>query len=66
MRLAAALDAGTAVDLRDALPGLGTAHARRVLEAVLIAVGMEGFWELREGPKMAELHQLHQQMGSGR
>lgn len=44
--LAVSLAAGTAVDLRDVLPGLGSAHARRVIEAVVIATGTAHLYEI--------------------
>lgn len=39
LAIAASLAAGEPVDLRENLPGFGHAHARRVIEAVIIATG---------------------------
>lgn len=44
--LAVSLAAGTAVDLLDLLPGLGSAHARRVIEAIVIATGTAHLYEI--------------------
>lgn len=55
VRLAAALDAGVEVDLRDALSNLGAQHARRAIEAVIIAAAAEGNWQLIGAPSTATL-----------
>lgn len=60
--LAVSMAAGVPVDLRDALPGLGHAHARCVLEAVAIAAGADEFYTLTPTPKLAELEAFHADM----
>ncbi|MEU7591411.1 hypothetical protein AB0A95_34610 [Micromonospora sp. NPDC049230] len=60
--LAVSMAAGRPVDLREALPGLGHAHARRVVEAVAIATEADEFYTLTPRTKLAELHALHAEM----
>lgn len=55
LALAAGYVQGHPVDLFLNLGGLGVAHAKRVIESVIIGCGMEGFYTLHDGPKMAEL-----------
>jgi hypothetical protein len=47
--------AATTTELFANLSGLGTAHAKRVIESVIIGCGMEGFYTLHEGPEMAKM-----------
>ena len=58
MRLAASMAAGEMVDLRDCLAGLDLDHARRVIEAVIMAAGTVGYWELKKGDKLERLENL--------
>ncbi|RPK32661.1 hypothetical protein EES39_38330 [Streptomyces sp. ADI92-24] len=41
----------------------GTATAKRVLEAHVIGMGLEGFYTLESGPKLDELKALHADLG---
>jgi hypothetical protein len=55
LALAASLAAGLPVDLREHTPGLGSAHARRAVEAVLIATGMQPYLTIADTPAMDQL-----------
>ncbi len=46
LALAVSLAAGDPVDLRENLPGLGTAYAHRVIEAVVIATGYDELYTI--------------------
>jgi hypothetical protein len=53
--LAAGWVAGRAVMLTYHMHGMGTAHTKRALEAMLIGSGAAGFYEIHDGPKLATL-----------
>lgn len=55
LALAVSMAAGVPVDLRDTLPGLGHAHARRVMEAVAIAACADDFYDVTPTPALDEL-----------
>jgi hypothetical protein len=55
LALAASLAAGRPVDLRENTPGLGWAHARRVVEAIQIATGMQPYLTIADTPAMDQL-----------
>ena len=54
LAIAASLDAGEPVDLREQLPGLGHAYARRVIEAVVIATGYSDLYAVTTRKDRAE------------
>lgn len=62
--LAVSMAAGVPVDLREALPSLGHAHARRVVEAVAMATDVTEFYTLgfAPTPKLAEREAFHAEM----
>jgi hypothetical protein len=62
LALAVSLAGGGPVGLRDNVTGLGHAHARRVVEAFLIATGGEEFYALTGTPALDELHQFNAAM----
>jgi len=55
LNIAASYAVGRPVDLAACGNGLGTAHARRLLEAVAVGAGMSGFYEIHDGPELARM-----------
>ncbi|MCL2581001.1 MAG: hypothetical protein FWE35_00925 [Streptosporangiales bacterium] len=55
VEIAASYASGRPVDLRQAGNGLGTAHARRLVEAVAIGAGMEEYLTIGDSPALAEM-----------
>lgn len=55
VEIAASYAAGRPVDLREHGNGLGTAHARRLVEAVAIGAGMGEFLTIADSPALLEM-----------
>ena len=55
IEIAASYATGRPVDLRQHGHGLGTAHARRLVEAVTIGAGMDEFLTIADSPALAEM-----------
>ncbi len=55
VEVAASYATGRPVDIRDASSGLGTAHARRLIEAVVIGTGTAGYYTITGTAKLAGL-----------
>jgi hypothetical protein len=53
--VAASYAAGRPVDLREHASGLGTAHARRLVEAVAIGAGMGEYLTISDSPALAAM-----------
>src|SRR6266702_5649842 len=53
--VAASYAAGRPVDLREHGNGLGTAHARRLVEAVAIGTGMAEYLTIADSPALSEM-----------
>ncbi|MFJ9846324.1 hypothetical protein ACIRYZ_38970 [Kitasatospora sp. NPDC101155] len=53
LTLARSYASGEPVVLGDFLNTLGHAHARRAIEAYIISLGMEGWYQVQEGPELA-------------
>lgn len=62
LELAGSLATGRPVDLSSQLTDLGHAHGRRVVEAVIIASGLSGFYHLTEGLKFIQMRQFQQEL----
>lgn len=63
--LAASLATGEPVDLRNTLPGLGSAHARRVIEAVVIATGTAHLYEITGTAVLDQLNAEREALSRG-
>lgn len=63
LHLAVSYAKGRPVHLDAYLNVFGTATAKRVLEAHVIGMGLEGFYTLESGPKLDELKALHADLG---
>ena len=59
VEVAASYATGRPVDIRDASSGLGTAHARRLIEAVVIGTGTAGYYTITGTAKLAGLRRWH-------
>lgn len=55
IEIAASYAAGRPVDLREHSDGLGTAHARRLVEAVAIGAGMGEYLTIADSPALLEM-----------
>jgi len=55
LEIAASYAAGRPVNLREHGHGFGTAHARRVVEAVAIGTGMSEYLTIADSPALAEM-----------
>ncbi|MFF1737861.1 hypothetical protein [Streptomyces sp. NPDC058247] len=64
LHLAVSYAKGRPVHLDAYLNTFGTATAKRVLEAHMIGMGLEGFYTLEDGPKLEELKAFHADLGS--
>lgn len=65
LNLAISYAKGRPVHLDAYLNSFGTEHARRVIEAHIIGLGMEGFFTIADGPKLVELRAFHDELLNG-
>lgn len=63
--LAVGLAAGWPIDLRTNVSGGGTAYSRRIIEAFVIATGMDAFYEVTDLPALAKMKADHAAMLAG-
>ena len=63
--IAASYAAGRPVDLREHGNGLGTAHARRLVEAVAIGAGMGEFLTIADSPALLEMRSRNDALLAG-
>lgn len=63
--IAASYAAGRPVDLREHAVGLGTAHARRLVEAVTIGAGMGEYLTIADSPALAEMRARNDALFTG-
>ena len=65
LEIAASLHSGRQVRLLDQLTNLGWAHAQRIAEAILIALGATEFLSVTGTAKLAELKAMHAALSEG-
>ena len=63
--VAASYAAGRPVDLREHASGLGTAHARRLVEAVAIGAGMGEYLTIADSPALAAMRARNDALFAG-
>ncbi|HEY3958709.1 MAG TPA: hypothetical protein VGM53_35555 [Streptosporangiaceae bacterium] len=66
LQIAASYAAGHPVDLSENGSGLGTAHARRLIEAVIIGAGMAEFYTVTGTSRLDELNARRSDLAGGR
>lgn len=62
LTLAVSLAAGEEISLRQQAIGLGTAHAKRVLEALAISLGVDRFYAITETPALTQMRAERERM----
>lgn len=65
VQIAASYAAGRPVDLREHGNGLGTAHARRLVEAVAIGAGMGEYLTIADSPALLETRARNDALSEG-